>query len=74
MATDPTNPFTEVSVNGMDTMPLDGIVTLPAEMVKLGAGAGTDAAQRLDASAAAPTRHINTLFLIIRETSSASVE
>jgi hypothetical protein len=69
MPTDPTNPLTEVSVNGMDTTPLEGMVTLLVEIVKLGAGAGTDAAQRLDASAGTPIRQISTLFLVITETS-----
>lgn len=38
--TDPANPLTEVRVNGMDPSPLEGMVILLAEIVKLGVAAG----------------------------------
>jgi hypothetical protein len=72
--TDPTNPFTEVSVNGTDTVPLEGMVTLPAEIVKMGVEVGTPARQRVGANAERTTKYDSTLFLVITETSSAQVE
>jgi hypothetical protein len=57
----------------MDTMPLKGMATLVAEIVKLGAGvaAGTCAAHRPQASPEKTTKHVSVLFLVITETSSA---
>jgi hypothetical protein len=65
----PVNPLTEVKVNGMDTVPLEGMVTLVAEIVKLGVGADGCASQRLEESARRTARQVRTLFLVITETS-----
>ena len=70
--TDPTNPLTDVSVNGIATMPLEGIVTFVAEMVKLGAGVWAE--QKPAPSNSRPAANDRALLVLITETSSRSIE
>jgi hypothetical protein len=64
MPTDPTNPSDDVSVNGSATIPLAGIVTLLAEIVKIGM-AGTPAAPAVETIAESITSKRSALSLIM---------
>jgi hypothetical protein len=63
--TDPANPLTEVRVNGMDPSPLEGMVILLAEIVKLGVAAGACALAAPKPSVRSDIRTVRAVFLLI---------
>ncbi|MGH9616194.1 MAG: hypothetical protein ACRD28_05570 [Acidobacteriaceae bacterium] len=59
--------MTEVKVNGRDPVPLEGMVMLLAEIVKLGVAADAFALPGPKPSANSDTREINAVFLFMVE-------